>query len=112
MEVIREQLPSFCERLSVLAGKIADMPAGSDEQGADDGPGGNSGDDPALREKAGPLREALESIDTAGIERLIAEMEKLAGNPKTLQAIARLSHQVLMGEYDEAVETLDRLFDS
>ncbi|MDR2053356.1 MAG: response regulator [Treponema sp.] len=112
VEVIREQLPSFCERLSVLAGKIGEMLAKNGEQGADDGPEGNSGDAPALWEKAGPLREALESLDTTGIERLIAEMERLAGNPKTRQTIARLSHQVLVGEYDEAVETLDGLLEA
>jgi signal transduction histidine kinase/CheY-like chemotaxis protein len=106
MEIIQEQLPSFCERLSALTGKIKDMLARSGEQG--NGPG-NSGDDPVLWERTGPLREALESINTAGIDRLIAEMERLAGNPKTRQTIARLSHQVLMGEYDEAIETLDGL---
>jgi hypothetical protein len=37
-------------------------------------------------------------------------METLAGNPKTRQIIARLSRQVLVGEYDEAIETLDGLF--
>ncbi|MDR2784353.1 MAG: response regulator [Treponema sp.] len=109
MEVIREQLPSFCEQLSVLAEKIGEMLASNGEQGADNGPGGNSGDDPSLWEKTGPLRKALESINTAEIERLIAEMEKLAGNPETRQIITRLSHQVLLGEYDEAVEALDGL---
>jgi CheY-like chemotaxis protein len=110
MEVIREQLPSFCERLSTLAGKIGDALAGSGEPDTDSGPATNSGDDAALWERTGPLREALESINTAGIERLIAEMETLAGNPKTRQIIARLSRQVLVGEYDEAIETLDGLF--
>jgi signal transduction histidine kinase/CheY-like chemotaxis protein len=106
MEVIREQLPSFCERLSALTGKIGEMLAGSGEQDAAGGPE----DDSALRERAGPLREALESINMTEIGRLIAEMERLAGNPKTRQIIAGLSRQVLMGEYDEAIETLDGLF--
>jgi CheY-like chemotaxis protein len=111
MEVIRKQLPSFCERLSALAEKIEEILARSGEQGADKGPAGNSGDDRAFWEKAGPLREALESINTAEIERLIAEMERLAENPKTRQIIARLSRQVLVGEYDEAIETLNGPFE-
>ncbi|MDR0601536.1 MAG: Hpt domain-containing protein, partial [Treponema sp.] len=111
MELIQEQLPSFCERLFILTGKIGETLAGSGEQNADNGPEGNSGDDPVLWERAGPLREALESINTAEIERLIAEMEKLTENPGTRQIIARLSHQVLVGEYDEAIETIDGLLE-
>ncbi|MDR2631787.1 MAG: response regulator, partial [Spirochaetaceae bacterium] len=109
MEVIREQLPSFCERLSVLAETIGEMLAKSGKPGAAGEKEGDSGDDPALLEMAAPLLEALESFNTAEIERLIAEMERLAGNPKTRQTIARLSRQVLVGEYDEAIETLSGL---
>jgi signal transduction histidine kinase/CheY-like chemotaxis protein len=109
METIQGQLPPFRERLSVLAGKIRETLGEGGRQGAGEGREGESQDDPALGDKAGPLREALESINTAEIERLIAEMEKLAGNPKTTQLIARLSHLVLVGEYDEAAEALGEL---
>jgi CheY-like chemotaxis protein len=110
MEFIREQLPFFCERLSVLAERIGEMLTKSGEPDAADEKEGDSGDDPALWERADPLLEALESFNTAEIERLIAEMEKLAGNPKTRLAIAHLSRQVLVGEYDAAIETLGGLF--
>jgi CheY-like chemotaxis protein len=110
MELIREQLPSFCERLSTLTERIGKMLTKSGEPGAADEKEGDSEDDPALWERADPLLEALESFNTAEIERLIAEMERLVGNPKTRLAIAHLSRQVLVGEYDEAIETLGGLF--
>jgi signal transduction histidine kinase/CheY-like chemotaxis protein/HPt (histidine-containing phosphotransfer) domain-containing protein len=109
METIRKLLPPFCERLSVLAGKIRETLEKGGGQGADGLREGEMRDDPALGEKAGPLREALESINMTEIDRLITEMEKLAGNPQTRRIIARLSHHVLVGEYDEAVETLGEL---
>jgi signal transduction histidine kinase/CheY-like chemotaxis protein len=110
METIRGLLPSFREQLSVLAGKIGEALEKGNGQGTDEGREGDAYQDkPALGEKSGPLREALESINMTEIERLIAEMEKLAGNPKTRRIIARLSHHVLLCDYDEAVKTLDEL---
>jgi signal transduction histidine kinase/CheY-like chemotaxis protein len=110
METIQGLLSSFRERLSVLAGKIGDALEKYDGQDADKGREGEvRQDDPALGEQIGPLREALESINMIEIERIIAEMGKFAGDLKTRQIIARLSHHVLLCDYDEAAKTLDEL---
>jgi signal transduction histidine kinase/CheY-like chemotaxis protein len=110
METIQGLLSSFRERLSVLTRKIGEALEQDGGQGADEGREGDvQQDDPALGEKIGPLREALESIDMVEIERLIAEMEKLAGNSKTRQIITRLSHHVLLCDYDKAVKILDEI---
>jgi signal transduction histidine kinase/CheY-like chemotaxis protein/HPt (histidine-containing phosphotransfer) domain-containing protein len=131
-ETLRELLPEFHRQLSDLAAGIdhalgEDRKAGRrafpDSAGAERGgptpkPGGpNLGDGKtaarpeALKLGLESLGDALLSKNMREIDRLIEEMEELAENPRTREVLEAISDQVLLGEFQEAHQSLSAHLD-
>jgi CheY-like chemotaxis protein len=107
MAVIRKSLPGFIERLAELADAInvalsigEELPMGE--------PGPQTAVDqttPLFHE----LAEALKSMKTSDIDRILEELTPLAMDSKTREALDSISNHVLMFEFDKAQETVETL---
>jgi CheY-like chemotaxis protein/HPt (histidine-containing phosphotransfer) domain-containing protein/anti-sigma regulatory factor (Ser/Thr protein kinase) len=106
---IQEMLPVFLESLTRLTqgieaaldqGKIA----GEKETGGKD-------TGKAIKETLLGLREALDTMNIREADRLQAELEKLTenGDASLTEAVTGITGRILTGEYDEAVELIDKL---
>jgi HPt (histidine-containing phosphotransfer) domain-containing protein len=99
---IQELLPGFTEKLAVLAAGIgaaleATAPAVPEEPAA-------AGAEllPLLRE----LAEALQARKMTAVDRVLEELNRKAAETKTREALDAVSDDVLLGEYDKALETI------
>ncbi|MDR1374042.1 MAG: Hpt domain-containing protein, partial [Treponema sp.] len=104
LKTIGESLPGFRTHLAEL---IAGIGKALEEQKAERDP--KTGDGGEIVDLLSLLRAALEAKNMKEIDRLLAELEKAAVGAKTREGIEALSDRILMGEYKEAVDELDRL---
>jgi signal transduction histidine kinase/CheY-like chemotaxis protein len=116
-QAIHEALPGFCEDLARLTGGIKKALQETGETTGDP----EAGD---LEVRTGEkqnaasviprpvllaLKEALEAKNMKEIDSLLEEIEKLPLDAKTRETAAVISDKVLMGEYEEAIETVTLL---
>jgi HPt (histidine-containing phosphotransfer) domain-containing protein len=109
MAAIREGLPGFHEHLAKLAAEIGKFLEKDEEKKDKDLPAKDGGQTVDLTSLS-VLRAALEEKDMKQIDKLIEEVEGLSLNAKDREVINAVSDKVLMGEYKEALDELDRLF--
>jgi CheY-like chemotaxis protein len=116
LKAIGETLPGFREHLAEL---VRGIERALEDRGAEKD-GGNAAGRAESAEAGGETREAvlaafsalraaLEAKDMKEIDRLLAELDKTAADAETRERIDAVSDKVLMGEYREAVDELDRL---
>jgi CheY-like chemotaxis protein len=105
-QAIGEGLPLFREH---LAGLIEGIGKALEEQEEEREPETGDGGEAVARDSLAALRKALEARNMKEIDRLLAELEKTAADRKTREGIDALSDKILMGEYGEALDELDRL---
>jgi signal transduction histidine kinase/CheY-like chemotaxis protein/HPt (histidine-containing phosphotransfer) domain-containing protein len=105
MAAVREKLSRFHKHLTELVEGIGKT---LEEQNA-----GGDGDKQSGRGTAPDsfyaLRTALEARNMKEIDRLLTELEGLSLNTKDRATINVLADKILMGEYQEAIDELDRL---
>jgi signal transduction histidine kinase/CheY-like chemotaxis protein len=101
---IRDGLPCFYKRLTELVGAI-----GKFLEEADGGAQKVCGEKDAIIALAAALRAALEARNMKEIDRLLGELENAAMDGETRKWIEAVSDKVLLGEYGEAGDELDRL---
>jgi signal transduction histidine kinase/CheY-like chemotaxis protein/HPt (histidine-containing phosphotransfer) domain-containing protein len=101
---VREGLPRFHEHLTELVGGIGR--ALEEQSGGGDTQPGRGG---AAADYFSALRAALEARNMKETDRLLAEMEGLSLGAKDREAVTVLADKILMGEYQGAVDELDRL---
>ncbi|MDR3199942.1 MAG: response regulator [Spirochaetales bacterium] len=107
MPVIRERLAGFAANLTALAREIrlCVEPGAEEKLGGDD-------ESPALYESLfRELQEALKKQNIESIDRLMAELEKKPLGAKTREALGIISDQVLIVEFEAAIENINVLFD-
>ena len=105
MALIREKLPPFADHLEKI---IADIRAAvknfngelCETKLPDDAAKQDALRSPLLAE----LAAALESQNTAAIDRVLEELMKMPPDPGTKAALEKISDNVLMAEYDNALE--------
>jgi signal transduction histidine kinase/CheY-like chemotaxis protein len=110
MDTIRKLLPEFCRWLFELVDGIGEVLKQRDNPGA--GAELNPAevqDIPLLIAKFSQLRGALEAGDIKDIERSLEELEKSAAGSVISGAIADLPDKILITEYQEAIDDIDRI---
>jgi CheY-like chemotaxis protein len=103
---IAEGLPQFREHLTGLIEGIGSV--------LEEKRGGESGEAPAGNGEAAfdllsDLQAALDAKNMKETDRLLEEIEQLPLGTETQEAINAVSDKVLMGEYAEAVETINAI---
>ncbi|MDR1099700.1 MAG: response regulator [Treponema sp.] len=108
LKTIGETLPGFREHVAELVENIGKA---LEDQGAekDSGLPAAGGTESAALDLLPALRAALEAKNMKEIDRLLAELEQAAVNTETRERIEALSDKILMGEYGEAVEYIDKI---
>jgi signal transduction histidine kinase/CheY-like chemotaxis protein len=99
---LAEKLPGFYEHLSRIIDGIGK--ALDEKEGARSG--GNGAGSPAGT-LLSFLKAALDTKNMKEIDRTLAELEKLPLDAKDRNAVNEVSDKVLMGDYQEAVETVN-----
>jgi signal transduction histidine kinase/CheY-like chemotaxis protein len=111
LAAIAEKLPGFYQGLSELIAAIGG--AIKNEPQNEPGVMHNEENDHALfADTCALLKDALEAKNMKEIDRLLGEIEALPLDGETRERINALSDDVLMGEYDKALETAAVLFDN
>jgi CheY-like chemotaxis protein len=105
MKAIGETLPGFYKCLTQLIEGIGKALKGS---GASELGGRSEGKD-ASQTALSALRAALEAKNMREIDRMIEEIEQLSLDTKTRELINGISDKVLMGEYQKALNEVDKL---
>jgi signal transduction histidine kinase/CheY-like chemotaxis protein len=105
MRTIHEILPGFYVRLSDLIKAIGQALEEKSREKREDGANGKG----VLLSACRSLKDALESINTGEINRILGEIEQLPLNADDRDAIRFISDQVLIGEYEDAVTAVDRI---
>ncbi|MDR1909612.1 MAG: response regulator [Spirochaetaceae bacterium] len=112
--VLRRDLPVFYERLSRTAAAIGEAlhlapevaPAGAGTAGgAEELP-------PVLIPALTELRGALDQQDIGAINRIMDRLEAAAQDPWFREILEALSDQILLADFDQAVETVEALLGS
>jgi CheY-like chemotaxis protein len=108
LRAIGETLPAFRGHLAKL---VEDIGKALEEQNAEQGGGLHTGGgtESAIADLLPALRAALEAKNMKEIDRLLGELENAAVDKETRERIDALSDKILLGEYREAVDALDRL---
>jgi CheY-like chemotaxis protein len=101
MAAIRETLPGFRKHLMEL---IAGTEKVLEEKGEEAKTG--SGEKKDITAPLSALRAALEARNMKEIDRLLEEIERLPLDAETGERINAVSDKVLMGEYEEAAQTI------
>jgi hypothetical protein len=104
MQIIGKTLPGFYERLERLAGEIGKV---LEEGREDESPEAGDEDRETVRAAFSTLRAALEEKDMKRIDKLLEEIEGLSLDAKNREAVDAVSDQVLMGEYQGAIDFID-----
>ncbi|MDR1251372.1 MAG: response regulator [Treponema sp.] len=107
MAAVQEGLPQFCADLSRLIGGIEKaLGLGNSENAA---PAPLDSSFPALDLPLLTLKDAIKSRSMKEIDRILEELENIFPAGETKEAIELLADQVLMGEYQRAIEITDTL---
>ena len=110
MAFIEANLGGFAARLSALVDSInAALERRKASSMTDNG--GQAGDLPVFLSLLKDLKAALESEDDAGIDRIIEELKDKNRDPKTAETLEQISDQVLMSEFDSAIEAVCALLE-
>jgi HPt (histidine-containing phosphotransfer) domain-containing protein len=105
---IRENLAAFAEDLvKLVEGIRAWENAGKEE--APKGEVASSGDNSAVMPLLHELSSALEAKNAGDIDRILEELNGQVTDAKTKEALDAISDNVLMTEYDSAVEIIRSL---
>ncbi|MDR2787341.1 MAG: response regulator [Candidatus Accumulibacter sp.] len=115
LAAIRESLPDFAVHLAELAEGIRAALAEAEDEAAEAGteaesaasPSPETGRDPLLRE----LADALKGEQAGAIDRLLKELHQKPLDTKTREALERVADQVLIAEFDAALEIVAGLAD-
>jgi HPt (histidine-containing phosphotransfer) domain-containing protein len=110
IDAIRENLPSFYEGIEVLVKGIEEAlsePHKKDRARGDGGPG----TEPLYLAGFEELRRELESKNIKEIDRILGALEKMAEDEKIQKMLADISDQVLMSEYDGALDIVHKLIE-
>jgi hypothetical protein len=113
MAAIQAGLPGFHDGLTTLYNSIRQVLAAFEE--ARSGPADTAADPvlaPAVRELLAGLRTALRAEHLKEVDRLSTEMERIETGGAAGQELARISDQILLAEYGEAVNIIDELIGS
>jgi HPt (histidine-containing phosphotransfer) domain-containing protein len=115
-EAVKAGLPGFCRRLGELVERIGRELEGRLEGMGNGGAGGHE------RERHGEggvsadfyptlksLKAALEGKRMKEIDRLLDEIDRIQADREKREAVNTLSDQILMGEYQRAIETINAL---
>jgi signal transduction histidine kinase/CheY-like chemotaxis protein len=124
LPAIREKLPAFREGLARLVGELeksgileepetgeedsAPGPQGTDGSQGTDGPEGTAKPEGSLLPLLVSLKEAFEKSDLREIDYLMERLEKAAPAGKEKRLLSDISDKLLMAEYGEARETLEK----
>jgi CheY-like chemotaxis protein len=106
MEIIRETLPGFREHLAELVDgieKVLEDKGGEAEA--------RNGEREAFVALLSALRSALETKNMREIDRLFEGIEQLPLDVETREQINTISDKVLMGEYQKAINEVDKLLE-
>jgi HPt (histidine-containing phosphotransfer) domain-containing protein len=106
LAAIREGLPGFHQHLRELVEGIGKA---LEEQNAGAAGATQPGRGGVTPDSFSALRAALEARNMKEIDRLLAEMEGLSLNAEDRDTINALADKILMGEYQGAIDELDRL---
>jgi HPt (histidine-containing phosphotransfer) domain-containing protein len=111
--LIRERLPAFFEGLGEMLQKM-EQALGLAPPAADPfGPPAMAPPEPALSGELRPLfkalRNALEQMDVKTVDRLLVELEGKNPGARIKEALAAISSQVLITEFDAAAAAIDIL---
>jgi HPt (histidine-containing phosphotransfer) domain-containing protein len=109
INAIESDLPIFYEELSELVDSIAVALGPEEDEWAAAEADGKTVDIAAHAEKLQELRDALLTEEIRVIDSIIAELEETPFDAKTRKAIVRLSEQVLIAEFAEALAIVDAL---
>jgi len=108
---IRENLPGFVKRLSELAKNIQSVLEPGKSEGSETA--GNAALNSPLPDFHSPLfeelTEALKKRKTADIERITAALYEKALDTKSREALEKISDEVLMTEFDNALAIINNL---
>jgi signal transduction histidine kinase/CheY-like chemotaxis protein/HPt (histidine-containing phosphotransfer) domain-containing protein len=106
-------LPGFYGHLAELVEAIGEqLAAGREEEELADEKGASKEEDPSLfAARFSLLRAALDVKNMKEIDRLIGELEESSLSGQAREAVEKISDQVLMGEYENAIEGIDRMMD-
>jgi signal transduction histidine kinase/CheY-like chemotaxis protein len=104
-KVIHETLAGFCKDLTeLLQGIKTTLEEAREEK--ENSPPDRTGQK-AAPEMLAALRRALQTKNMKEIDRLLAELEQTVTDAATTKRIADISDKVLIGEYEEAIESVD-----
>jgi len=103
---IREHLGGFLGLLTELARNIGAALQTAPEAGGGQSLPAQGAGAPGL---FGELAESLKSRKVPEIKRILNELGRQAEGPKAREALGKVSDQVLMAEFDEAVKTVEGL---
>jgi CheY-like chemotaxis protein len=108
IKAIHESLSGFCEDLTeLLQGIRAALEEALEEKKG--GPANGAGKK-AMAETLSALRVALETKNMKETDRLLADLEQAAADAVTTERIMDISDKVLVGEYEEAVKSINILY--
>ena len=101
LALIRAKLPGFVTRLDKLTRAVGDVL----DTGAVSGMNLQGAGIPHL----GELRNALASHKSDEIDRILEELNRQTSDPAVLKTLDAISEQVLVAEFDKAIEIIDGL---
>jgi signal transduction histidine kinase/CheY-like chemotaxis protein len=104
MAFVREQLPAFAQQLAGLARNIEKALETKETENSSDSPSFFT--DFSLFEE---LAKALEAQRTTEIDRVLEELNKKPMDAKTREALERISDEVLMTEFDNALNIIKEI---
>jgi len=106
MAFIRENLPAFREQLTELVKSIGAVIDPAGEGGISPADTGQGADINAYTPIFLELAEALEAQKTADIDRILEELNKKPLDAETREALEKISDEVLMTEFDNALKII------
>jgi CheY-like chemotaxis protein len=107
LEIIREKLPAFYQFLKETAKNIRDAVTAVEPEAAAETPVAQN--DPQLHDLLSQLKSALETKNMKEIDRLLAGLEALPMDAHMRNKIAAVSDKVLITEFTEALDIINKL---
>ena len=105
-DYIKEKTSSF---LSVLEKTLAYIEAALSSYDAERGYGNNTEREEKIKDELKSLRTALEGFDIENVNNSIDKLLKLASTENEKKVIRDISHHILLFEYDQANELIDKI---
>ncbi|MDR0457078.1 MAG: response regulator [Treponema sp.] len=112
MAFIRENLPVFAQRLAELAGNISAATEAAKDSGGmtnNNAAGQTAGDSAALVSLLCSLELALKAQKAADIDRILEELNQKPLEAPIKEALEKISDDVLMTEFDNALKIIGSL---